>query len=109
MDLKLRFSSLLVGEIKDAFCSEDTWYGIFHQAADASPDSTLQRLREYIAFSEEWHTRLKAEQPHTAEEWDAFRDVYESPLWHTVADDGTINPICGPVFVAGEITWRAAE
>jgi hypothetical protein len=106
--LLLRFGTCIVGEIEDAFWSDDTGYGVFRLAAGNNSDPTLQRLREYIAFSEEWHARLRAEQPHSASEWDQFRDVYESGLWNTVGPDGAVNRIGGPVFVEGEVTWRPA-
>jgi len=108
MKLQLRYGPLLVGEIEGAFWSDNTGYGVFRLAPGGGDDPALDRVREYIAFSEEWHLRLQADQPHSASEWDAFRDVYSSELWHTVASDGTISRIEGPVFVQGEVTWGPA-
>ncbi len=106
--LLLRFGPHVVGEIEGAFWSDNTGYGVFRPALGNSNDPTLQRLREYIAFSEEWHARLMGEQPHSASEWDEFRDVYDSGLWNTVGPEGVVSHIGGPVFVEGEVTWRPA-
>jgi hypothetical protein len=106
MNLQLHFGPVLVGEIEDPFRSDATGHGVFRPLLQGN-DSAVARLWEYIAFSEEWHARVKEEQPHNVAEWDAFRDVFESDLWHTVALDGTVNRIGGPVFVEGEVTWRS--
>jgi hypothetical protein len=92
--------------IEGAFWSDNTGYGVF-RLADAS-DPATRRMREFIAFSEEWHERLRAEQPHDPAEFDAFRDIYESEAWHSIAPDGTTVRVCGPVFVQGEVTWGPA-
>lgn len=108
-NLMLRFGSHVVGEIVGAFYSDDTGYGVFLPTFCEADDPTPLRLRQYVAFSEDWHSRLRAEQPHTASEWDAFRDVYESDCWNTVGPDGAVVTIGGPVFIEGEVTWRPAE
>jgi hypothetical protein len=106
MNLQLRYGPLLVGEIEEAFWSDNTGYGVFRPTSPASDDPIVRRVREYIVFSEDWHRRLLAEAEYSASEWDAFRDVYDSEVWHTVAPDGAVSRIGGPVFVDGELTWR---
>ncbi len=108
MNLQLRYGALLVGEIEQPCWSDNTGYGVFRSARGQHDNPMLRRIRDYIVFSEEWHDRLKSERPHSASEWDAFRDVYGSDLWHTVAPDGTVTRIGGPVFVQGEVTWGPA-
>lgn len=107
MTLRLRYGPHLIGTVEDAVWSDGTGYGVFRPAADggASPE----RVRRYVAFSEEWHERLRAGRPHDAAEFTAFADVHESPLWHAVHPDGTRERVGGPVFVAGEVTWDAGE
>jgi hypothetical protein len=108
MNLKLQFGAVFVGEIEGAFWSDDTGYGVFHPASDTGDGPVLRRIRDYIAFSEEWHRRLAAEQAPDSTEWNAFRDVYDSPLWHTATPAGVITRIEGPVFIEGEVTWKPA-
>jgi hypothetical protein len=108
MNLQLRHGPLLIGEIEGAFWSDGTGYGVFRPTHAAKDDPALRRVGEYIAFSEDWHARLRAEQPYSTAEWDAFGDIYGSTLWNTIAPDGTISRIEGPVFVQGEVTWGPA-
>jgi hypothetical protein len=103
--LLLCFGPHVVGQIEQPFYSDNTGHGLFRPALGNSGDPTVRRLCEYIAFSEDWHARLKTEQPYSAAEWDEFRDVYDSGLWKTVTPDGTVCHISGPVFVEGEVTW----
>jgi hypothetical protein len=107
VNLELRYGPHLVGVIEGVVWSDNTGYGLFRPAAGDDP--AVRRVREYIAFSEEWHDRLRAGRPHHADEFGAHREVYESGLWHTVASDGTAAGVAGPVFVAGEVTWGSAR
>jgi hypothetical protein len=107
MNLELRFGPHAVGVIEGAFWSDGTGYGVFRPAGHPADDPTVRRVREYVAFSEEWHERLKAEAGYSRAEWDAFRDVNSSDLWHVVAPDGTVVRIRGPVFIRGEVTWAS--
>lgn len=103
MNLELYFGPDWVGVIGEAFWSDNTGFGMFRPNAADTP--ATRRVREYIAFSEEWHERLRAGQPYSADEFDAYRDIHESELWRTVAPDGTTVRITGPIFVQGEVTW----
>ena len=78
--------------------------------------SIISRLRAapvsagFAAFSDKWHTRMRAEQPHDALEFDAFREVLASGPWHTRTADGVVSPIeDAPVFMKGEISWLPAD
>jgi len=104
MNLQLFHGDTLVGDIDDAFFSDDTGYGVLRLKLSASP--VTQRLRDFIRLSEDWHSRLKQGQPHDAGEFDAYRDVYDSDQWQTVSDDGGVARISQPVFISGEVTWR---
>jgi hypothetical protein len=99
VNLELRYGPHLVGVIEGAVWSDDTGYGVF--CPTRSPDPATRRVREYIAFSEDWHERLRVDRPHDAREFDAYRDIYDSGLWRTVAPDGGTAKIAGPVFLAG--------
>jgi hypothetical protein len=105
MDLELRYGSHLVGVIEGVFWSDGTGYGVFRPSGEPTATPAIRRVREYIAFSEAWHERLRAESGYTRAEWDSFLDVYNSDLWQVVSLDGTRCPISGPVFIQGEVTW----
>lgn len=108
MSLLLRYGDVIVGEIIDPFISDETGYGLFHPRPASSHDPAGRRVREFIAFCEDWHARLKAGADPDDSEFDAYQDVWDSSSWHTVASDGRISRIEGPVFVEGEVTWRPA-
>lgn len=103
-ELELRYGPDIVGTVQGVFYSDSTWYGVFRLAIDAPQD-----IRDFVAFSEEWHDRLKAGMPHSAGEFDAYREVYASPLWHVRGPDGIDHPVSMPAFIEGEITWREAQ
>jgi hypothetical protein len=105
MDLELRFGPRGVGTIEGVFWSDNTGYGRFRLSDVSTDDPVMRRVREYVAFSEEWHERLTAGAEYSRAEWDAFRDVYDSGMWYTVGTDGTVSRIGGPLFVSGEVTW----
>lgn len=110
MRLDLFYGQVLVGEIADAFAHQGTWFGQFRQALADGDGPIARRVREYIAFSDEWHARMRAEQPHDASEFDAFREILASGLWHTRTADGVDSPIVdAPIFMEGEISWLPAD
>ncbi|WP_439632145.1 hypothetical protein [Gemmata sp.] len=100
MDLQLHFGTDVVGIAEGAVYSDRTWYAVFRPAPDMP-----QRVRKYVAFCEEWHERLRAERPHSADEFEAWADVYASPGWRAGSADGRVRVVEGPVFIKGEVTW----
>jgi len=105
MELQLHFGTHRVGALSRVYDSDFNWYGTFQPAAEMPP-----RLRDFIAFCKEWHQRLDAGRPHNAAEFDAWRDIHGSGEWQTVASDGTVKWITGPVFWPdGTIVWREAK
>jgi hypothetical protein len=107
MSLQLRFREVVVGEILDPYFSDNTGYGRF-RASPPGGGETERRIRGFIAFSKDWHARLKAGANPDASEFDAFLDLVESGLWHTASPDGTVRRIKCPLIVEAEITWRPA-
>ena len=101
MDLQLRLGPDVVGTAEGAFCSDSTWYGVFRPAPDMPP-----RVREFIAFCEEWHERLQTDRPCGAAEFDSWADIHALPEWRACGPDGRARLVEGPVFIAGEVTWR---
>lgn len=101
VDLQLRLGPEVVGTAERAFCSDFTWYAVFRPDPGMPP-----RVREFIAFCEEWHERLRAERPCSAAEFDPWTDIHASPEWRAVSQDGQARVVEGPVFVEGEVTWR---
>ena len=112
MNLKLKYGDIELGVIKDAFESDDTWFGTFQLSLLKGGTEIEFRLIEFITFCKEWHTRLSTEQEYDASEFDSFKDILCSGLWMAVLVltlDGVIHQIHeAPVFVDDKISWRNA-
>jgi hypothetical protein len=107
VDLKLFLGPHYIGLIEGAFWSDDTGYGVFRPSAEQNSSPAAARVRQFVAFSEDWHRRLTAGADYRSDEWDAFADVHGSGLWRTVAANGTVSPIRCPVFADGGVSWKA--
>jgi hypothetical protein len=104
--LRLRYGTIVVGQISGPFCHQNTWFGLFQASTDAPSDTTERRLRDYIAFCEEWQARLDSGEDVDASDFDRFGDVLTSGLWRTESPGGTLRAILeAPVFHDGEVTW----
>jgi hypothetical protein len=104
--IQLYYGTVLVGYIAVPFYSDRTWYGTFQPGSVATDDPISQRVTLFIEFCQDWHRRIKT--GGNAAEFDAFRDIVDSPLWQTVADDGARSPLAeAPVFFPeGVMSWR---
>jgi hypothetical protein len=105
--MELRYGQIPVGTITGEVLSDDTWYGRFDGAVDPGSSPVHQRLHDFIAFSIEWHERLRSDLSAEATEFDRFGEVIFSGVWQTVASDGSVSLIAdAPVSVQDEVTWR---
>jgi hypothetical protein len=107
--LHLYFGSVLVGEIRAAFCHQGTWFGEFRPTLTGEAGGSERRLLDFIAFSLDWNGRVRDERPHDVSEYDAFGEVIGPGLWQTRTSDGAVTPISSaPNFYApGEVSWVA--
>jgi hypothetical protein len=106
-DLRLYYDDVAVGQIKNAFESDGTWYGIV-QLESPRPDRELpRRIYDYISFVEDWNERVRRGDEADASELDRYSDLIKSGLWFTKSDDGVVSRITeAPVFFAGnEVSW----
>jgi hypothetical protein len=106
----LSCGQLVVGRIKDPFCSDETWYGKFECLLEAGDDPLGRRALDFIAFCEEWHERLyrKAPLAGDAGEFDRYSDVIRSGLWEVETETAERHriedaPVC---FRGAEMSWR---
>ena len=119
MLLQLRRGSSVLGSIAHSYFSDRTWYGTFHEGAVSNEPSLFedrevildatshQRLRDFIAFSRDWHVRLAGDGNLDASEFDQFEDVVKSRFWQIIFPGGRRLELDGaPVFFDNEITWR---
>jgi hypothetical protein len=104
LDRELLFKSSVVGRIKDTFLSDMTWYGVFIPA-----DEMPNPVRDFIVFCKSWHDRLKKGYPHSAEEFDSYRDILASGLWQTRGPEGQSEFINDIVFVEDDVSWITIE
>ena len=104
--MELRYGQIPVGNITGEFLSDGTCFGRFHEAVDPGASPVHQRLHDYIAFSVEWHERLRSDLPAEATEFDQFGEMISSGLWQTIASNGSVSLIVdAPVFVQDEVSW----
>lgn len=104
--LELRFDSLLLCRVTEAFCVDGTWHGICHRAQHDR--RVPERVTAYIDFCEDWNERLKLGSA-ASDMFDRFSDVVTSNLWSVRRSDGTEEklPSCPVFFRGGEVSWAA--
>jgi hypothetical protein len=83
--IKLYFGPDLIGSVSDTSYSDFNWYGLLHPA-----DGMPRRIKEFIAMCKDWHSRLKAGQPHDPDEFNPWEDVHGSGDWR--ATGGRLPP-----------------
>ncbi|HWB04472.1 MAG TPA: hypothetical protein VG796_15700 [Verrucomicrobiales bacterium] len=107
MNLQLYYDRILVGDIMEAFCHQDTWFGTFKQSFFSQADDTGQRIGEFIAFCQVWNERCKTSENPDASEFDQFGDLLTSQRWFTKGSEGTSSEIDqAPNFFEEEISWQ---
>ena len=108
MNFVLQYGTLVVGSVVEAFQSDDTWFGKFLPAPPLDNESALNlRILAFIAFCRDWHSRLGAGLEPNATEFESFRDILASGLWHAVGSDGAVHAIAeAPAFIGTDISWR---
>jgi hypothetical protein len=109
-ELTLWYGDVLVGHVRDAFCSDATWHGNFDIQLLPDDDEQAPRLIDFIDFCEKWDERLTGDpsNPPDAAEFDRFSDLLTSGLWFVTNAAGETCQIDeAPVFFAGgEVSWR---
>jgi hypothetical protein len=112
MNFKLKYGDIELGDIAEAFVSDETWYGTFHLYHVKKCSDMECRLIEFITFCKDWHNRLGTGKEYDASEFDSYKDILSSGLWAAIPvtlSDGTVHQIYeAPVFVEDEISWRDA-
>src|SRR5262249_29436551 len=86
--LRLRYGSVRVGDIADAFLDQGTWFGSFRPSFEDPEGPSAERLREFIGFCKRWHDRLGSGEDADASEFDGFTDLLTSGLWTTEDQNG---------------------
>ncbi len=101
-----------VGIVRNAFCSDETWYGRFEMTADPEAGAVEREIADFVEFCIEWNERARA-CAETADpaEFNRFSAVVEDGRWQAVELDGTALRIAeAPVFFrGGDVTWRVSE
>jgi len=100
--LQLHFGSICVGEIRDAFSSDTTWFGKFEPAIKRKDAEIEDRVGDFIAFSQKWNDRIVADpsNPPDASEFEMFNDLIVSNPWSVVSHDGSSwRNLLAPSFV----------
>jgi len=109
-ELTLLYGTLKVGDIREAFCSDATWYGVFKPTIRPHDGDLAQRLLDFIAFCEDWNERVRRSSTGMpdAAVFDCFDDITRSGFWATETQLGQKSRIANaPVFfLGGEISWR---
>jgi hypothetical protein len=110
MNLQLHYDTVLVGEIEDVFCDQDTWYGKFGDSRCVGEGALEQRVCHFITFCRSWNARCQQELSHNASEFDQFTDLLSSGLWFTKDASGASSLIDqAPNFYDGEVSWLVLQ
>lgn len=111
--MKLVFRSLTIGEVSDAFFSDQTWYGEFVADPSLAAHPVGKRVLEFKDFCEDWNKREidNSDAPPDAAEFDRFHDLTESNEWFLKnEEDAAVYHIIAPVFFSeGEFSSRPWE
>jgi hypothetical protein len=107
LNLQLYYGSILVGDLNDVIVHQGTWFGHFRQIVASKMGRTEERLCDFIRFCHDFHVRLAEGKDPNAAEFDMYKDVLDSDLWHVPCRDGTVLKIKdGPLFIeGGEVSW----
>lgn len=110
LDLQLFCGPVLVGDLLNVIVHQGTWFALtFRQAIDRCAGKQERRICEYIAFSNEWHDRLRKQGNADPSEYDHFGDLMQAGLWHIRSKSGVEVPVEIPGFIEDEVSWRVPE
>jgi len=107
-NLRLYYGDVAVGQIKNPFYSDGTWYGTLELEVGPPGCELEHRIHDYILFVEDWNERVRRNDQADASEFDRYSDLVKSGLWFTKNDEGGVSRIMeAPVFFVGnELSWR---
>ncbi len=109
-DLTLWYGSLLIGHIRNPFCSDATWHGTIDRVVDPNRSEIARRVTNYMDFCADWNERTRNDPANApdAAEFVQYADLLSSQVWLTKSSNGERRSIVdAPVFfVGGEISWR---
>jgi hypothetical protein len=109
-ELTLWYGATLVGRVREAVCTDTTWYGTLERTISTSDGPLAARLIEFMTFCTQWNERSAAmpENPPDAAEFDRFNDVIKSGLWFTQTKEGLKQQVTeAPFFFPeNEVSWR---
>jgi hypothetical protein len=107
LDLTLFCGQVLVGDLLNVIVHQGTWFALeFRQAVRKEVGRRERRICEYIAFSNEWHERLRKQEDPDPSEYDRFGKLAKSGSWSIRSKDGEEIPIDSPGFIGKEVSWR---
>jgi len=107
--LVLRFKSVVVGEVVDAYWTERLGHGVFRPAPGKHDDPAMSRFLECTTFSKAHHAQMMTAQTGDPAVCNAFADVLDARLLCIVDQSGAITQIGNVYFIDQCIWWTPAE
>ena len=105
--------AIRVGEIQDAFLSDDTWFGRYKLTIRREEGGSQGRILDFIELCGAWNRRIarSPSDPPETSEFDRFSDLITPNPWSVLSDDGNRLSVEGaPNFLdAGEMSWRLSD
>jgi hypothetical protein len=102
----LYYGEHLIGRVKDAFCTDDTWYGILDKGLELS-DDLARKLATFMTFCEDWNERARESQA-DVREFEPYEELLKSGVWKITDEYGDPSVLSeAPAFFSGgEVAWR---
>ena len=108
--LTLWYGDLIVGYVRNAIVSDDTWYGVFEPHPKLKTTELGCRVADYMYFCQQWNEALRTDTGSShPSDFEAFADIVSEGLWKTELESSAAPLLIeqAPVFfVGGEVSFR---
>lgn len=80
--LHLWYGEFLVAKVSNIVVHQGTWFGDYRQVVTLEQGKRATLLCDFIVFVENWHKRLEQGENPDPNQFERFKEVLYSGLWH---------------------------